>query len=67
MKMLIKIFHSMMNRYLQNPTDASFNFEEVENSAVLHVINKLKTSHSCGCDKISSNILKIIAKEVSPV
>ena len=33
---------------------------------MLHFINKLKPSHSCGCDKISSNILKIIAKEVSP-
>ena len=54
------------DEYLKNPTDASFNFERVENTAVLHFINKLKPSHSCGCDKISSNILKIIAKEVSP-
>ena len=54
------------DEYLKNPTDASFNFEQVENTAVLHFINKLKPSHSCGCDKISSNILKIIAKEVSP-
>ena len=54
------------DEYLKNPTDASFNFEQVKNTAVLHFINKLKPSHSCGCDKISSNILKIIAKEVSP-
>ena len=53
------------DEYLKNPTDASFNFEQVENSAVLHFINKLKPSHSCGCDKISSNISKMIAKEVS--
>ena len=33
---------------------------------MLQFINKLKPSHSCGCDKISSYILKIIAKEVSP-
>ena len=54
------------DEYLKNSTDASFNFEQVKNTAVLHFINKLKPSHSCGCDKISSNILKIIAKEVSP-
>ena len=57
---------SQYDEYLKNPTDASFNFEQVKNTAVLHFINKLKPSHSCGCDKISSNILKIIAKEVSP-
>ena len=33
---------------------------------VLHYINKLKPSHSCGHDNISSNALKIIAMEVSP-
>ena len=44
------------DEYLKNPTDASFNFEQVENTPVLHFINKLKPSHSCGCDKISSNI-----------
>ena len=56
----------LYEEYLNNPTDASFNFEHVENAAVLQFINKLKPSHSCGCDKISSNILTIIAKEVSP-
>ena len=33
---------------------------------VLHYINKLKLSHSCGHDNISSNVLKIIAMEVTP-
>ena len=56
----------LYDEYLNNATDASFNFEQVDNAAVLHFINKLKSSHSCGCDKISSNILKMIAKEVSP-
>ena len=56
----------LYDEYLNNPTDASFNFEQVENAAVLQIINKLKPSHSCGCDKISSNSFKIIAKEVSP-
>ena len=55
----------LYDEYLNNPTDASFKFEQGENSAVLHFINKLKRSHGCGCDKISSNMLKIIAKEVS--
>ena len=54
------------DEYLNNPTDASFNFEQGEYSAVLHFINKLKPSHGCRCDKISSTMLKIIAKEVSP-
>ena len=33
---------------------------------LLHYINKLKLSHSCGHHNISSNVLKIIAIEVSP-
>ena len=52
--------------YLNNPTEAEFNFEHIDNVTVLHYINKLKPSHSCGHDNISSNVLKIIAMEVSP-
>ena len=33
---------------------------------VLHYINKLKPSRSCGHENVSSNVLKIIAIEVSP-
>ena len=33
---------------------------------MLHYINTLKPSYSCGHDNISSNVLKIIAIEVSP-
>ena len=52
--------------YLNNPTEAEFNFEQIDNITVLHYINKLKPSRSCGHDNISSNVLKIIAMEVSP-
>ena len=52
--------------YLNNPTEGDFNFEQIDNMTVLHYINKLKTSHSCVHDNISSNVLKIIAMEVSP-
>ena len=52
--------------YLNNLTDTGFNFERINNMTVLHYINKLKPSHSCGHDNISSNVLKIIAIEVSP-
>ena len=52
--------------YLNNPIDTEFNFEHINNMTVLHYINKLKPSHSCGHDNISSNVLKIIAIEVSP-
>ena len=52
--------------YLNNLTEAEFNFEQIDNMTVLHYINKLKPSHSCGHDNISSNVLKIIAMEVSP-
>ena len=34
--------------YLNNPTEAEFNFEHIDNVTVLHYINKLKPSHSCG-------------------
>ena len=36
----------LYDEYLNNPTDASFNFEQFENAAVLQFINKLKPSHS---------------------
>ena len=52
--------------YLNNSTEAEFNFEQIDNMMVLHYINKLKPSYSCGYDNISSNVLKIIAMEVSP-
>ena len=52
--------------YLNNPTEAKFNFEQIDDMTVLRYINKLKLSHSCGHDNISSNVLKIIAMEVSP-
>ena len=52
--------------YLNNPTDTEFNFEQIDNMTVLQYINKLNPSHSCGHDNISSNVLKIIAIEVSP-
>ena len=52
--------------YLNNPTDTEFNFERINNMTVLHYINKLNPSHSCGHDNISNNVLKIIAIEVSP-
>ena len=52
--------------YLNNPTEGEFNFEQIDNMTVLHYINKLKPSHSCGHDNISSNVLKIIAMEISP-
>ena len=52
--------------YLNNPTEAEFNFDQIDNMTVLHYINKLKPSHSCGHDNISSNVLKVIAMEVSP-
>ena len=65
MKTLIKIIHCMM--IISNiPPDASFNFEQVKNSAVLHLINQLKHSHCYGCDIVCSDILKTISTEVSP-
>ena len=33
---------------------------------VIHHINKLTLSHSCGQDHISGKVLKIFASEVSP-
>ena len=52
--------------YLNNLTEAKFNFKQIDNMTVLHYINKLKPSHSGGHDNISSNVLKVIAIEVSP-
>ena len=52
--------------YLNNLTDTEFNFERINNMTELHYIDKLKPSHSCGHNNISSNVLKIFAIEVSP-
>ena len=52
--------------YLKNPSNTVFKFEQINNATVLQYINKLKSSHSCGHDSISSYILKYIAKDVGP-
>ena len=62
--MFIKIFQYYVE-YLKNLTDASFNFEHVANSAVLHFINKLKPSNSSEREKLAARMSTIIAKEVS--
>ena len=52
--------------YLKNPSNTVFKFEQINNATVVQYINKLKSSHSCGHDSISSYILKYIAKDVGP-
>ena len=52
--------------YLKNPSNTVFKFEQINNATVVQCINKLKSSHSCGHDSISSYILKYIAKDVGP-
>ena len=53
--------------YLKNSSNIVFKFKEINNATVVQYINKLKSSHSCGHDSISSYILKYIAKDVGPV
>ena len=50
----------------KNPSNTVFKFEQINNATVVQYINKLKSSHSCGHDSISSYILKYIAKDVGP-
>ena len=52
--------------YLKNLSNTVFKFEQINNATVVQYINKLKSSHSCGHDSISSYMLKYIAKDVSP-
>ena len=54
------------NIYLDNSPDTILKFEQIDITTVVQYINKLKPSHSCGHDGISSYISKSIAKEVSP-
>ena len=51
--------------YLGNPTNTTFQFEEIDNRTVLQYINNIKPLYCCGHDNISSNTLKLIANEVS--
>ena len=52
--------------YLKNPSTTVFKFEQIDNATVVQYITKLKSSHSCGHDSISSYILKYITKDVGP-
>ena len=52
--------------YLKNLSNTVFKFKQINNATVVQYINKLKSSHSCGHDSISSYILKYIAKDVGP-
>ena len=51
---------------LKNPSNTVFKFEQIDNATVVQYINKLKSSHSCGHDSISSYIIKYITKDVGP-
>ena len=51
--------------YLNNPTENRFNFNVINVSEVLMIINKLKNKNSSGVDEISNKLLKSIGTELS--
>lgn len=50
--------------YLNNPTNARFNFSEIAETDTLTIINNLKNKNSSGFDEISNKILKTIRHEI---
>ena len=51
--------------YLSKTITSTFEFETINNELTLQCLTKLKSSHCCGHDSISNNIIKIIALEIS--
>ena len=55
----------MVFNYLNTPTDVSFSFQPIDNTATLQLLSKVTTTHSCGHDNISSTVQKYISNEIS--
>jgi hypothetical protein len=54
-------------KYLQNMPDSQFSFQNVNETMVIKIIDKLKPKTSCGKDKISNKLLKLIKCNIAPV
>ena len=51
--------------YLNNPTYNHFEFSEINKQKVIEIIDKLKPKSSCGIDRLSNKLLKLIKIEIS--
>lgn len=52
-------------KYLTDKPNSTFDFTPINKDIVQKIIAKLKSSHSCGHDSISNNIIKLINNEIS--
>lgn len=51
--------------FLTTPSVANFSFNLVDESTVINTIDKLKPKSSCGADRLSNKLVKLIKHEVS--
>ena len=50
---------------MNNPTYNHFEFSEINKQKVIEIIDKLKPKSSCGIDRLSNKLLKLIKIEIS--
>lgn len=53
--------------YLKNPTTSSFDFSPINNTDILTTIESLKSKKSCGYDNFSTELLRAVKLEISPI
>ena len=54
--------------YLKEPSEFSLFLEPTDCIEILHVVNELKNSHSCGHDEVSTHLLKkIVGSIITPL
>ena len=55
-------------KYLKDPSEFSLFLEPTDCIEILHIVNELKNSHSCGHDEVSTYLLKkIIGSIITPL
>ena len=60
----IQTFIQTFKSYLKSPTEKTFSFSKVCEPEVQQIINQMKKKQSRGVDEISSQLLKVIGKEI---
>ena len=64
-KNIVNIEQGSFKNYLNNPCSDTFSFKTIEEAAVIKVIDNLSSKNSCGIDKITTKLLKIITPYIT--
>lgn len=59
------LLNKSFNDYLTNPSGINFTFTNINEKTVLDTIDKLKPKSSCGVDRVSNKLVKLIKHHIS--